>query len=131
MAILNTNTRYLHESLTEYARRLTDKLPAPLSVCWFVNSGSEANHLALRLARAHTGRPGVIVTEGAYHGNTQRLVEVSPYKFNGPGGAGPGPHVRLVPIPDDYRGEFKRADRDAGVKYAAQVREAVAAGANA
>jgi 4-aminobutyrate aminotransferase-like enzyme len=125
MAVLNTNTRYLHEAILKYAERLVAKCPSPLSVCWFVNSGSEANELALRLARAHTGRAGVIVTEGAYHGNTQRLIEVSPYKFNGPGGAGPGPGVRVVPIPDDYRGAFKRGDREAGAKYAAQVREAV------
>src|SRR5436190_1961055 len=125
MAVLNTNTRYLHEAILAYADRLVAKCPVSLSVCWFVNSGSEANELALRLARAHTGRAGVIVTEGAYHGNTQRLIEVSPYKFNGPGGAGPGPGVRVVPIPDDYRGPFKRADRDAGAKYAAQVKDAV------
>ena len=125
MAVLNTNTRYLHEAILEYAERLAAKCPSPLSVCWFVNSGSEANELALRLARAHTGRPGVVVTEGAYHGNTQRLVEVSPYKFNGPGGKGPGLDVTVVPIPDDYRGPFKRADDKAGVKYAAQVRETV------
>ena len=83
-----------------------------MSVCWFVNSGSEANELALRLARAHTRRAGVVVTEGAYHGNTQRLIEVSPYKFDGPGGAGAGPDVHVVPIPDDYRGQFRRDDGD-------------------
>jgi 4-aminobutyrate aminotransferase-like enzyme len=127
MAILNTNTRYLHGAILEYAERLAAMFPSPLSVCWFVNSGSEANELALRLARAHTGRAGVIVTEGAYHGNTQRLIEVSPYKFNGPGGNGPGPDVRVVPIPDDYRGPFKRADHEAGAKYAGQVAEAVKA----
>ena len=131
MAILNTNTRYLHGAILEYAERLAAKFPSPLRVCWFVNSGSEANELALRLARAHTGRAGVIVNEGAYHGNTQRLVEVSPYKFNGPGGSGPGPDVRVVPIPDDYRGPFKRSDPSAGDKYAAQVRDVVAATAKA
>ncbi|HJQ21232.1 MAG TPA: aminotransferase class III-fold pyridoxal phosphate-dependent enzyme [Gemmatimonadaceae bacterium] len=121
MAVLNTNTRYLHEKILAYADRLVAKCPAPLSVCWFVNSGSEANELALRLARAHTGRAGVIVTEGAYHGNTQRLIEVSPYKFNGPGGKGAGPDVTVVPIPDDYRGPYKRTDPDAGARYAAAV----------
>jgi 4-aminobutyrate aminotransferase-like enzyme len=131
MAVLNTNTRYLHRTILEYAERLTAKCPSSLSVCWFVNSGSEANELALRLARAHTGRPGVIVTEGAYHGNTQRLIEVSPYKFNGPGGTGPGPDVIVVRIPDDYRGAFKRADAKAGAKYGAQVRDAVDGAAKA
>jgi 4-aminobutyrate aminotransferase-like enzyme/Ser/Thr protein kinase RdoA (MazF antagonist) len=125
MAVLNTNTRYLHDAILEYAARLTARLPEPLRVCWFVNSGSEANELALRLARAHSGRAGVIVNEGAYHGNTQRLVEVSPYKFDGPGGAGPGLGVHVVPIPDDYRGPFRRDDPRAGAKYAAQVRDEV------
>ncbi len=125
MAILNTNTRYLHDSIVEYAHRLTAKLPPPLSVCWFVNSGSEANELALRLARAHTGRSGVIVNADAYHGNTQRLVEVSPYKFNGPGGAGPVRDVHVVAMPDDYRGKFRRDDTHAGEKYAEDVRDVI------
>ena len=56
MALLNTNTRYLHDLINRYAERLTATLPEPLSVCFFVNSGSEANELALRLARAHTGK---------------------------------------------------------------------------
>lgn len=129
MAVLNTNTRYLHEGILEYADRLTSTLPEPLRVCWFVNSGSEANELALRLARAHTGRAGVIVTEGAYHGNTQRLIEVSPYKSNGPGGLGPGPDVHVVAIPDDYRGQFKRGDPKAGEKFAAQIADVARGGA--
>ena len=88
MAILNTNTRYLHPSILRYARRLTELLPEPLSVCFFVCSGSEANELALRLARAATGGRDVIVVEGAYHGNTAALIDASPYKFDGPGGEG-------------------------------------------
>ncbi|MFY9552002.1 MAG: aminotransferase class III-fold pyridoxal phosphate-dependent enzyme, partial [Thermoanaerobaculia bacterium] len=79
MAVLNTNTRYLHPSILRYAARLAETLPEPLSVCFFVCSGSEANELALRLARAATGGRGVIVVDGAYHGNTQTLVDVSPY----------------------------------------------------
>jgi 4-aminobutyrate aminotransferase-like enzyme len=69
-----------------------------------VCSGSEANELALRLARAHTGRNGVIVVDTAYHGNTSALVDISPYKFNGPGGRGCPAHVQVVPMPDVYRG---------------------------
>ena len=88
MRVLNTNTRYLHETVVRYAERLTALLPAHLEVCFFTNSGSEANELALRLARATTGRPDVATVDVAYHGNTQRLIEISPYKFNGPGGAG-------------------------------------------
>ena len=96
MALLNTNTRYLHEHLAEYVERLAATLPAPLSVVYLVSSGSEANELALRLARAHTGSHGAIVIETAYHGNTNALIEISPYKFNGPGGRGKPPHVEVA-----------------------------------
>src|SRR6266851_7159636 len=68
LALLNTNTRYLHDNVNRFAERLTRLLPEPLRVCFFVNSGSEANELALRLARAHTGREDIIVLEHAYHG---------------------------------------------------------------
>ncbi len=81
MALLNTNTRYLHGSVIDYARRLAATLPDPLHVCFFVNSGSEANDLALRLARAHTGRDEVIVLEHAYHGHLSSTIALSPYKF--------------------------------------------------
>src|SRR3984893_13929243 len=70
LGLLNTNTRYLHDNVNRYAERLTRLLPEPLRVCFFVNSGSEANELALRLARAHTGREDIIVLEHAYHGHT-------------------------------------------------------------
>ena len=103
-AVLNTNTRYLHENIARYAQRLTERLPAPLRVCYFVSSGSEANELALRLARCHTGRRDVMVIDHAYHGNTTSLVEVSPYKFNGSGGQGAPPHVHMISLPDSYRG---------------------------
>jgi 4-aminobutyrate aminotransferase-like enzyme/Ser/Thr protein kinase RdoA (MazF antagonist) len=126
MTVLNTNTRYLHPSIVRYAGRLAATLPEPLSVCFFVCSGSEANELALRMARAHTGGWDVIVVDGAYHGNTQALVEVSPYKFGGPGGAGRAPHVRVVPMPDDYRGLYRREDPARGEKFAAHVAEAAA-----
>ena len=120
MAVLNTNTRYLHENVLRYAERLTSTLPEPLRVCWFVNSGSEANELALRLARAFTKRHDVIVMEGGYHGNTQRMIEVSPYKFDGPGGEGRSPDVHVVPIPDAYRRGITDASHVADVVAAMQ-----------
>ena len=125
MAVLNTNTRYLHENLARYAERLCATLPEPLCVCFFVNSGSEANELALRLARARTRHTGMIVVEAGYHGNTTSLIEISPYKFDGPGGAGAPPYVHKVPMPDVYRGEYKRNDARASEKYAAHVAAAV------
>ena len=121
MALLNTNTRYLHDDVVRYAERLAALLPAPLEVCYLLNSASEANELALRLARAHTGREDVVVLEAAYHGHTTSLVDISPYKFGGPGGGGRKPWVHVVPLPDDYRGPYRRGDPDAGARYAAHV----------
>jgi len=88
-----------------------------------VNSGSEANELALRLARAHTGREDIIVLEHAYHGHTNTLIDISPYKFDGPGGRGKKPWVHVAPLPDDYRGAYRRGDKEAGAKYARHVAE--------
>jgi 4-aminobutyrate aminotransferase-like enzyme/Ser/Thr protein kinase RdoA (MazF antagonist) len=123
IATLNTNTRYLHDNIVRYAEKLTEKLPAPLKVCYFLNSASEANELALRLARAYTRREDIIVLDAAYHGNTTTLIDISPYKFNGPGGKGKKPWVHIAPIPDDYRGAYKRDDPEAGPKYARHVDE--------
>ncbi|MDP6354393.1 MAG: aminotransferase class III-fold pyridoxal phosphate-dependent enzyme [Planctomycetota bacterium] len=125
MRLLNTNTRYLHGNLTEYAERLTSTLPDPLSVCYFVNSASEANELALRLVRAHTGRRGMIVLEHAYHGNTTSLIDISPYKHDRNGGTGAPDWVHTVPIPDTYRGRYRRDVSDAGPKYAEFVAETI------
>jgi 4-aminobutyrate aminotransferase-like enzyme/Ser/Thr protein kinase RdoA (MazF antagonist) len=122
MALLNTNTRYLHEGLIDYSERLIALLPESLSVVYLVNSGSEANELALRLARAHTVREDVIVIDGAYHGNTSAMIDLSPYKFDGPGGRGCPSWVHKVPMPDVYRGEHRGPD--AATRYAASVTDA-------
>lgn len=125
LGLLNTNTRYLHENAVQYAERLRELLPEPLRVCYLVNSGSEANELALRLARAKTEREDTIVLEHAYHGNTNTLIDISPYKFDGRGGRGRKEWVHVAPIADDYRGPHRREDRQAGAKYAAHVKEIV------
>ena len=96
MRTLNTNTRYLHDMILRYAEQLTATLPEPLSVCYFVNSGSEANELALRLARAHTKARDLVVLEHAYHGNTTTMIDISPYKHDGPGGSGAPSWVHKV-----------------------------------
>jgi 4-aminobutyrate aminotransferase-like enzyme len=119
--LLNTNTRYLHPLLEQFAEALSATLPPPLRVCYFVNSGSEANELALRLAQAHTGRQDVIVLESAYHGITTTLIDISPYKFNGPGGAPKKPWVHVAPLPDLYRGRYREDASSAGRKYADDV----------
>ena len=100
MRLLNTNTRYLSDPIVSYAERLAATLPERLSVCFFVNSGSEANELAVRLARAHTGARDMIVLDHAYHGNTTTLIDLSPYKHDGPGGSGPPQWVHKVPLRD-------------------------------
>jgi 4-aminobutyrate aminotransferase-like enzyme/Ser/Thr protein kinase RdoA (MazF antagonist) len=125
MAVLNTNTRYLHENIALYARRLAATMPDPLSVCFFVCSGSEANELAIRMARAHTGTSDIIVLDGAYHGNTSTLVDISPYKFDGPGGRGEQVWVHKVLMPDLFRGPYRTSDPDAASKYAGHVKHAI------
>ncbi len=121
MGVLNTNTRYLHDFLNRYAEQLTATLPEPLSVCYFLNSASEANELAIRLARSYTGQRDMIVLEAAYHGNTNTLIDISPYKHDGPGGSGAPGWVHTTPIPDTYRGLYRQDDPQAGEKYASHV----------
>lgn len=121
MAVLNTNTRYLHEEVLRYAERLTATLPGDLSVCFFVNSGSEANDLALRIAQAHTGRRDVIALENGYHGHTQALIDVSHYKNAGAGGSGAPEWVHTAVMPDAYRGEHRGYSRDTALAYAQDI----------
>ena len=75
---LNTNSRYLHDNIVHLAQRLTALMPRPLEVAIFVNSGTEANDLALRLARNHTGMRDVFCVDGAYHGNSAATLAISP-----------------------------------------------------
>jgi 4-aminobutyrate aminotransferase-like enzyme/Ser/Thr protein kinase RdoA (MazF antagonist) len=124
---LNTNTRYLHPAQTEFADAILSKLPDRFEVCFFVNSGSEANELALRLARAHTGAKGMVTPDHGYHGNTTGAVDISAYKFAKPGGVGQADWVELVEVADDYRGTFRRDDPDRAAKFADLVDPAIAA----
>jgi 4-aminobutyrate aminotransferase-like enzyme len=119
---LNTHTRYLHENIVNLAERLTAKCPTDLDTAMFCCTGSEANELALRIARRCTGGTGIIVTDFAYHGNTQAIWEISTDSI--PADEVPA-HVEAVPAPDTYRGAH-RGD-DAGQLYAAQVADAIAA----
>lgn len=117
--LLNTNTRYLHQEIVALSDELAALLPPELEVVFLVCSGSEANELALRLARRFTGREGVIALDGAYHGNTGGLVEISPYKFDAPGGGGRSPRVAVAPMPDPYRGlqRWGRRERPDGTAH--------------
>jgi 4-aminobutyrate aminotransferase-like enzyme len=117
---LNTHTRYLHETVVDYAGRLTATMPPGLDAAMFCCTGSEANELALRIARAVTGGTGIIVTDFAYHGNTQATWEISPEDC----GADLRPaHVVTIPTPDTYRGPY--AGSDAGARYAGHVEQAL------
>ncbi|MDH5346150.1 MAG: aminotransferase class III-fold pyridoxal phosphate-dependent enzyme [Gammaproteobacteria bacterium] len=120
IATLNTHTRYLHENVLDYAERLLAKFPAALDTVMFSCTGSEANELALRIARAATGGTGIIVTDFAYHGNTKAIYEISTEDI--PADEVPD-YVVTVPTPDVYRGEFRGAD--AAERYADCVRDAL------
>ena len=119
LARVNSNTRYLHPAQIAFAEKLTQKTPDSLTVCFFVNSGSEANELALRLARAHSGGKDTIVLDEGYHGNTTGAIDISPYKFNRKNGIGKPDWVEIMPSPDDYKGAFLRDDPFAGQKFGA------------
>ena len=110
LKILNTNTRYLDYTILEYSQALTKKLPDKLNVCFFTNSGSESNDLALRLARFKNQSKDTIVLDGAYHGHLTSLIEISPYKYKGVGGSPPPPYVHEIPMPDQFRGKYRGKD---------------------
>lgn len=124
---MNSNTRYLHPAQTAFADKVLSKLPDHFEVCFFVNSGTEANELALRLARAHTGAMGMVTPDHGYHGNTTGVIDISAYKFNKPGGSGQVDWVELVEVADDYRGSFRRDDPNRAQKFADLVDSAIAA----
>jgi 4-aminobutyrate aminotransferase-like enzyme len=121
---LNSNTRYLHPAQVEFAERLLAKMPPHLTHVFFVNSGSEGNELALRLARAHTGGKDMVTPDHGYHGNTTGAYDVSAYKFSKPGGGGRPEWVQVVPMADTYRGDHRGPD--AAARYAAYVDDAIA-----
>lgn len=125
LATLNTNTRYLHDALEEFAAALTATLPSRLRVCYFTNSGSEANDLAIRMSRHYTRQQDVIVLDHAYHGTSTVAIQLSPYKFDGKGGSGREPWVHKALSPDLYRGEYRYGDADAGELYAADVQRII------
>lgn len=125
MAVLNTNTRYLHDNIVKFTEAILATMPPQLNVAFVVNSGSEANELGMRLAKNYTGQKDMIVSEVGYHGNTNGCIEISSYKFDGAGGKGAAPHIHVVPIPDVYRGIYRSDDVQAGSKYANHVQQAI------
>lgn len=117
LAMVNTNTRYLQDELLNYAEALLSTFHPRLNRAMFVCTGSEANDLALRIARLVTGQTGIIASKHAYHGNTHLVSSISP-------ASGPGAildrDLRLVPAPDPYRNPG-----DLGTRLAQQVQEQI------
>ena len=118
VSVLNTNTRYLHDNLVNYAERLIEKSPDPLEVVFFVNSGSEANELALRLAKTYTAQKDVLALKVGYHGNSGGCVNVSSYKFEGKGGFSTPEHTHILSMPEIYHGNGNDASH-----YSDEVRD--------
>lgn len=117
----HTTTIYLNPSITLYAKHLASKFPGNLKVVYLVNSGSEANDLAILMARAYTGNFDVLCLRNAYHGGSGTslgLTAHSTWKYNTPHGSG----IHHVLCPDTYRGYFGKEDPDAGVKYAKDIK---------
>lgn len=123
MSLINTNTRYLHENINNLAKELLETLPPELSVLHFVNSGSEANELAIRMVKAVTGEQDIIASEVGYHGNTNMCIDISSYKFDGKGGKGAPEHTHIFPLPDAFRGKY-RGD-NTGELYADEVQNQI------
>jgi len=121
-AMLNTHTRYLDENVVAYAERLTSKFDPQLSMAMFCCTGSEANELALRIARDCSGGLGIISTDWAYHGNTAAVMQVSSL-FTPPDKR--GPYVRTVPVMDPYRERAGRSDEELASAYANDVKHAI------
>lgn len=125
MALLNTNSRYLHENINELAKELIETLPPELNVLHFVNSGSEANELAIRMVKANTGERDIIASEVGYHGNANMCIDISSYKFDGKGGKGAPEHTHIFPLPDSFRGKYR--GENSGEQYASEVQKQIAA----
>jgi alanine-glyoxylate transaminase / (R)-3-amino-2-methylpropionate-pyruvate transaminase len=120
----HSTTIYLHPNIVEYAQKLATKLPADLKVCYFVNSGSEANDLALLMARAYTGNYDVIALRNSYHGGNAAgmgLTAHRTWKFNVPHNFG----VHHAIAPDPYRGVWGRNEPQAGFNYAGDVKNLI------
>lgn len=115
---------YLHPNIAKYAEMMAGKLPGNLSVCYFVNSGSEANDMALLMARLYTGNYDVVGLRNAYHGgsaSTMQLTAHSTWKYNYPHSFG----VHHAINPDPYRGPWGHDDPKAGEKYAAEIQNLI------
>ena len=120
----HTTTIYYHPVIAEYGKALADTLPGDLSVCYFVNSGTEANDLAILMARLTTGNYDTVALRNAYHGGSPSamgLTAHSTWKYNYPHSFG----VHHALCADPYRGPWGLDDPAAGAKYAEDIRNLI------
>lgn len=121
--ILNVHTRYLHEAILDYSERLTATFDSSLSTAILTCTGTESNEVALRMARQHTGKLGIVCSNFTYHGNSTAVWELATTFY--PGGQSPAAHVRAVPFPDSYRPVFDLQGEALWQAYAAEVKQAI------
>jgi len=122
---LNTNTRYIYKIINDYSENLLKKFPKKLDTIFFVCTGSEANDLAYRIAQVYTKSRDVLVMNNAYHGHTNSLIDLSPYKFNNKGGDGQKRHVHVAEMPDGIRGKWKYSEKNFTEMYVNQVKKLI------
>ena len=122
---MNTNTRYLYNIINQYSDRLLEKFPKKLNKIFFVCTGSEANDLALRIAKTYTKANNVLVMNNAYHGHTNSLIDLSPYKFNSKGGEGQKDYVHVLRMPDEIRGKWTKKNNKWVNKYIEEAKELI------
>jgi 4-aminobutyrate aminotransferase-like enzyme len=123
-ARLNTNTRYLHETVLDLSEYLTAKLPSGLDVCFFVNSGSEANDIAWQMTKAFSGNTGVLVLDEAYHGISEATFAMSSSEYDA---ANQPDHVETLESPDSYHGRLRGNSPEVGIGYTESCDQAIAA----
>ncbi len=129
MGKLNTNTRYIYEELLSYSEKLLSRFPSHLNKVFFVNSGSAASDLAIRMAMTHTGKEKIMVLEHGYHGNTRIGIDISPYKYNHAGGHGKQDYIIETPLPKAF-GSGMLDDGSAGIHFAAKTIDQIDADKN-
>ena len=123
IALLNTNTRYLHKNIIELTENLLSFFPKELSVVYYVNSGSEANELAIRMAENFTNRKNILISEGGYHGSTSKCIELSHYKFSNKGGNGESKNTYTFPLTDEFRGKYR--GKNCGLEYVNEIEKII------
>ncbi len=122
---MNTNTRYLYKIINEYSDKLLKTFPKKLNKIFFVCTGSEANDLALRIAKTYTKGTNILVMDNAYHGHTNSLIDISPYKFKSKGGEGKKNYVHVLRMPDSIRGKWTEKNKNWVNKYIGEASEKI------